>query len=369
MNDQSKGLGKVKIYLLTVVMVIGFIFLLMVDMNNKKLEENGVKTQATIVEITNTRTKRGVTSKYGIAEYYDEQGNVHQFEGFVGNWEANVGTKIDIIYEKDNPDNVIKDNPYLIFAVVGVGIFAALLVASSLLITFRGKDKLSVTCMHQPVSNEELARIVREYMPQTKNNYLSKRNKYKSFDKLGEDAVLNEQIKSGDPLGELMKTGQQYARDNGELYLCAVIRPTDTGIFTDKISLSDDPREAAGGRYTVPAFVVYSTDGYFEAHPSELITAAQRLAGEVWGGQFSPQDMQLIDFLRNPSSRPFDLSYSGDLTMGHRVFITTVVLDKVQLCNKKLSNKLLYILASPGNSKFAQILPAWYYTMWELSAF
>ncbi len=369
MDKKSNGLGKLKLYILTLVMIGGFIFLLLTDMNNKQLEANGVKTQATIVEITSSRTRKGVTSKYGIAEYYDEEGNVHEFDGFVGNWEAEVGSKIEIIYDKDNPDNVIKDNPYLFIAVIGTGIVAGLLLLSCVLVTFKAKDKLSVNCMQQPVSDEELARVVREYMPQTKQNYQSKKNKYRSFDKLGEDELLNELIKRGDPLGELMKSGQKYVRENGELYLCAVIRSTDQNIYNDRISLSENPREAAQGHFTIPAFVVYDTSGYFQSHPSELKTAAQRLAGEVWGGQFSQEDMQLIDFLRDTSSRPFNLAYCGDLTMGHRVLITTVVLDKMHLCNKKLSNKLLYLLADPQNSKFSQILPAWYYSMWELSAF
>ena len=369
MSTNSKSGAKLMMYLLTLVMIGGFIFLLITDMNNKKLEENGVKTQATVIQITSTQRRKGVISKDGIAEYLDEQGNKHYFEGFVGNAEANVGSKVNVVYNKDNPDEVIRENPLLIYFVIGTGVFAALCLFGSFMITFRAKDKLCVSCMQQSVSDEELARIVREYMSQTKNNYLSKKGKNSSFDKIGDDAVLDSQIRQGDPVGELLSTGQKEAREYGELYLCAVIRPTDQNIYSDKMTLSDDPREAASARSTVPAFVVYGTDGYFEAHPSELKTVASRLAGDVWGGQFSQQDMQLIDFLKDTSSRPFNIGYCGDLTMGHSVMITTVVLDKLHLCNKKLSNKLLYLLADPQRTKYAQVLPAWYYSMWELCAF
>lgn len=366
---KTKASAKLYIYLLTLTFIGGFIFLLITDMNNKKLEENGVHTQATIVQITSTRTRKGVQSKQGIAEYYDEQGNIHHYEGFVGNSEADVGKTIEIIYSKDDPDVVVKDNPYLYIAVIVSGILGGLCLIGSFLITFKAKDRFAVSCMQQSVNDEELERIVREYMPQTKSKYLSKRAANKSFDKLGEDAVLNQQVRSGDPIGELLKTGQKELNDCSEIYLCAVIRPTDQNIYSDRTTLSDDPREAASARNTVPAFVVYSTDGYYENHPSELKVAASRLAGEVWGGQFAQEDMQLIDFLRAPSSRPFNLSYSGELTMGRRVFITTVILEKNQLCNKKLSNKLLYLIADPARTQYAKILPAWYYSMWELSAF
>lgn len=369
MQIKSKTGAKLYIYLITVVMIGGFIFLLITDSNNKKLEENGVEVSATVVEITGVHTKKGVQSKYGIAEYFDEQGNPHYYDGFVGNNDADIGTEIKVIYNKDNPDEVIKSNPYLFIAVIVFGILAGLSLLGSFLITFRAKDRLSVNCMQQSVSDEELARIVREYMPQTKNNYLKNRAKNKSADKIGDDAVLYEQIKSGDPIGEFLSKYQGEVREYGELYLCAVIRPTDQNIYSDKISLSDDPRDAAAGRSSVPAFVVYGTDGYFEKHPDELKTAAARLAGDVWGGQFSQDDMRFIDYLRDPSSRPFNFSYSGDLTMGHSVYVTTVVLQKEHLCNKKLCNKLMYILASPERTKYAQVLPAWYCSMWELSAF
>lgn len=365
----KKNGGKLYIYILTLAFIAGFIFLLITDMNNKKLEENGVHTQATVVQITSVTSRKGVQSKQGIAEYHDEQGYVHRYEGFVGNNEADIGTKIEIIYSKDDPDVVIKDNPFLYIAVIVSGILAGLSLLGSLLITFGAKDRLSVSCMQQSVSEEELERIVREYLPQTKSKYLSKRAANRSVDKLGEDAVLDQQIRGGDPIGDIYKTGQKELNDCRELYLCAVIRPTDQNIYSDRTTLSDDPRQAASARSTVPAFVVYGTDGYFENHPSELKTTASRLAGEVWGGQFAQEDMQLIDFLRDPSSRPFNLNYCGELSMGRRVFITTVILEKNELCNKKLSNKLLYLIADPSRTKFAKILPAWYYSMWELSAF
>ena len=172
---KTKNGGKLYIYILTLAFIAGFIFLLITDMNNKKLEENGVHTQATVVQITGVTSRKGVQSKQGIAEYHDEQGYVHRYEGFVGNNEADIGTKIEIIYSKDDPDVVIKDNPFLYIAVIVSGILAGLSLLGSLLITFGAKDRLSVSCMQQSVSGEELERIVREYLPQTKSKYLSKR--------------------------------------------------------------------------------------------------------------------------------------------------------------------------------------------------
>ena len=112
MSTNSKSGAKLMMYLLTLVMIGGFIFLLITDMNNKKLEENGVKTQATVIQITSTQRRKGVISKDGIAEYLDEQGNKHYFEGFVGNAEANVGSKVNVVYNKDNPDESFTADPF-----------------------------------------------------------------------------------------------------------------------------------------------------------------------------------------------------------------------------------------------------------------
>ena len=369
MNIKTKGQAKAMVYIMTILFIGGFIFLFITDSNNKRIEENGVHTQATVIDITSVHTKKGVRSVYGIAEYYDEQGVAHKYDGFLGNNDTEIGSKVDIIYNVDNPDEVIKENPLLIIFVIGFGVLAGIFLILSIAVTFGGKDRLAVNCMQQQVSDEELARIVREYMPQTKQKYQAKKSKNKGVDKIGDDAVLLNDILGGDPIGMLMKTGQKEAREFGNIYLCAVIRPTDQNIYSDKISFSDEVMEAASGRRSVPAFVVYGTDGYFEANPAELKVAASRLAGDVWGGQFSPEYMQLIDYLRNTSSRPFNVAYKGELTMGHSVMITTVVLDKDHLCNKKLCNKLHYILADPQRTKYAQILPAWYSSVWELSAF
>lgn len=368
MNTNSKAGAKASLYLITLVLLAGFVFLLMTDMHNKEIEANGVSTQATVIQITSVRHKKGVSSKNGIAEYFDEQGGRHLYEGFLGNDEIDVGKQINIIYDKDNPDTVIRENPYLTIFVVAAGVLGALCLWGCFMITFRSFDRLSVKCMQQPVSDEELERIVREYMPQTRDQFLKKRAKNKGVDKLRDDAILHNQIRSGDPIG-LLYDRQQEVREIGELHLCAVIRPTDQNIYSEQMSFSDDNAAVANGRWAVPAFVVYGADDYFEHHPAELKTAASRLAGDVWGGRFSDQDMRVIDELRNPSYRPFQVSYCGELTMGHPVYYTTVILVKSQLCNNKLSNKLLYLLSSPQRSQGALVLPAWYYSMWELSAF
>ena len=147
-------------------------------------------------------------------------------------------------------------NPFLYIAVIVSGILAGLSLLGSLLITFGAKDRLSVSCMQQSVSEEELEMIVREDLPQTKSKYLSKRAANRSVDKLGEDAVLDQQIRGGDPIGDIYKTGQKELNDCRELYLCAVIRPTDQNIYSDRTTLSDDPRQAASARSTVPVSTI-----------------------------------------------------------------------------------------------------------------
>ena len=67
--------------------------------------------------------------------------------------------------------------------------------------------------------------------------------------------------------------------------------------------------------------------------------------------------------------RPFNVEYRGMLSGGRQIYISTVMLSKFQLCNQKLCNKLMYIVANPSSTQYAAVLPAWYWPMWELSAF
>ena len=124
--------------------------------------------------------------------------------------------------------------------------------------------------------------------------------------------------------------------------------------------------ESGRSRYTVPVFMVYSYDDYFHSHPNDLIEVANRLSGSGFGTVFSEKDMELITYLSDDTSRPFGLSYKSDMTFGREIVVSTVILSKPNLCNKKLCNKLLYLAV---RGQYAAAIPAWYYSTSELSFF
>jgi len=156
------------------VFVLIWTIFLSVDYSNKK--NNGVEVQATIEQIEYTRrTRKGTVSKYGTASYTDTNGSIHYFNGFLGNY-VNVGDKISVIYEKDNPDSVVRENEALTWMpwlAVGIIVFCG---GGALLLTFFGVGKKSVHCAHQNVPPAELARVINEYMPQTRQKFISERS-------------------------------------------------------------------------------------------------------------------------------------------------------------------------------------------------
>ena len=341
-----------------------FVWAYMANTNYENLMANGVKTDAVVTEVTEVKYKKGNPSTYGIAVYRDETGSEHSFDGYLGDY-INVGDKVTIIYNKDNPDEVVKENPWIFMMYVISGGMIVFCGGMLLLLTFWRMDKKSVSCVHQSVSPSELTRIVTEYMPQTKQKFIKERSRNKHFDKLGYDAVMERSIQMGDPVKQIYDN-YKLIMSSDNIRLGAVVRALDRDIYSDMTDVLSESMETGRSRYTVPVFMVYSYDDYFHSHPNDLIEVANRLSGSGFGTVFSEKDMELITYLSDDTSRPFGLSYQSDMTFGREIVVSTVILSKPNLCNKKLCNKLLY-LAVKG--QFAAAIPAWYYTMWELSAF
>lgn len=345
------------------VFVLIWTIFLSVDYSSKK--SNGVEVQATIEQIEYTRrTRKGIVSKYGTASYTDTNGSIHYFNGFLGNY-VNVGDKISVIYEKDNPDSVVRENEALTWMpwlAVGIIVFCG---GGALLLTFFGVGKKSVHCAHQNVPPAELARVINEYMPQTRQKFISERSKNKHTDKLGCDTVLQTMLDSGDSVKQIYDNYQTILSSD-DIRLGAVVSVTDRDIYAEMKDIMSDDIDSGRARFTVPAIMVYGADDYFNSHPDELMAIADRLSGNSYGLNVSQHDSELINYVLNNNSRPFGMRYQSELTFGHNVILSTVILSKPALCNKKLCNKLLY-LAVQG--QYAAVIPAWYYSLWELSAF
>ena len=360
----SKGTAKFSLIFMFIVSIGLMIWSIISNVNYYNLKENGITTQAVISEITNVTYKRGHPSTYGIAVYTDENGVQHQFEGYLGDY-VDPGDTVTIIYDRDNPDNVVKENPLIFIMILisaGMFVFSGFFI---LMMTVFRFDKKSVKCVHQDVSPEELARIVREYMPQTKNKFLAKHSKNKHFDKLNCDTAMEGMLASGDPLKFIYDNYEQIM-SSGDIRIGAVIRPLNNDIYSEMPDIRSSSVETSNVRFTIPVFMVFSYDSFFETNPAALIEVANRLRGSGFGVNMTEQDISLVNFLSSDRSRPFGVKYRSELTLNRDVVITTVILSKQELCNKKLCNKLLYLSTS---GQYSAAVPAWYYSAWELSSF
>ncbi len=356
--------GAIIILLVITIAITGaFGYVLSTLVHFNVIKDTGIKTDATVTVVTGVRrNKRGTTSQ-GIAVYYDEEGYEHEYEGTLGVGIVDVGDKITVTYNKDNPDEVIKldDEIWLWIGTAALGCFSVGLIFSCIWVLTHRVDKKRISCVHQNVTDEELVRVIREYMPQTREKYAREKKKNRSIDKVTADEYVEGMLRSGDELIKIYNNFKSIA-ENGNVYLGAIIRPLDSSIFNE---LSDNSNQ----RFTTPAYVVYSTDDWFTEHPQELISISQGLCGSLYGGQFNSSDAQLINALNSNTFRPFNLEYCGLLSHGRKIYISTVMLSKFQLCNQKLCNRLMYIVANPSVTPYASILPAWYWSLWELSAF
>lgn len=361
-----KSTGSLKAFLwFGLIVGIGLMIWSVWTVNNyNNLKDNGITTQATITEITSITYKRGIPSKRGYAVYKDENGGEHQFEGYLGDY-VETGDQITIIYNRDDPDEVVRENSWISIILWISGGMLVFFGGMLVLLIFFKIDKKSVSCRHQDVSPSELARIIREYMPQTRSNFLRGRGRNRTFDRLGVDPAMERSLDMGDPVKQIYKN-YKTIMSSDEIRLGAVIRATERDIYSEMSDMLSDAAESGRARHAVPAFMVYSRDDYFNSEPAKLIEIANRLTGAGYGFVPNENDAQLISFLSDNTSRPFGLTYSSEMTFGREVTISTVVLSKHLLCNKRLSNRLLYLVVS-GN--YAAIVPAWYYSMWELSAF
>ncbi|MEE0929666.1 MAG: hypothetical protein UIM53_01540 [Acutalibacteraceae bacterium] len=109
-----------------------------------------------------------------------------------------VGSVIIVHYSKENPSDVIIPNSAFLIGAIVLGIFSAICILLCVLLFFFSKTDKQAVCEHINVSNDELARIVQECLPATKQKFIEKREKNKRIDKLGKDIVIDRMIMAGD---------------------------------------------------------------------------------------------------------------------------------------------------------------------------
>lgn len=93
----------------TVLCAVAFFCTLFMALQQNAKMDNGVLTEAGIIQKTKTEYNRGHSRVYGIAVYTDENGEQHTYEGYLGS-SVDTGDRITLIYDRDDPDSVlIKD--------------------------------------------------------------------------------------------------------------------------------------------------------------------------------------------------------------------------------------------------------------------
>lgn len=364
-NRPKKKLLILVIGIMTLIFGVALVLSLNALSEHKRMNETGIETTAVIVRIDYYKIKKGMTGTYGAAEYLDKQGNSHLYENtFPGR--LSIGSEVTLVYDSENPDKVVNKDDIVFIRIIVIISGIMVLITLSLLIycIIFSAGRKDMYCLHQNISDEELSGIVAEYMPKTIERFRKKGGKMVPADKITADPVMENALRSGDPVGGIYQSQKQIYKI-GSLYLGAVIKPLDPEIYSESIDLSEN-----AGRTTVPAFMVYTDAPYFKERPADLKRVADAVGGNVsFGIPLSENDLQIINYLSANTSRPFNIGYNGTLSMGHNVYITTVILDKHHLCNAKLSNKLLYVIAAPGQTEYAAVLPAWYYSPFELSVY
>ena len=190
----QKGL-KIKTLLTTLLFVIAFAVVLGIHIHQQNLYNSGVEAKATVISVDAKRaSQQNVT---GSAVYTDENGNEYIFKGFLGG-NVSVGSEITVHYDKNNPEDVIVPNSAFLIGAIVLGIFSAICIFLCVLLFFFSKTDKQAVCEHINVSNDELARIVQECLPATKQKFIEKREKNKRIDKLGKDIVIDRMIMAGD---------------------------------------------------------------------------------------------------------------------------------------------------------------------------
>lgn len=354
---------KVNIFISSILMIIVFAVMLKICIHQQILNNSGVAVNATVVSVESTQN-----NIRGSAIYKDESGSEHIFKGFLGQ-NVKVGSQITVYYDKDNPDDAVVPNQGIITGTIVSGIFCALLILCSIHTLLFDKSDRQPACGHIEVNDKQLAEIVQECLPQTKLKFAEKREKNKRIDLLGTDRAIMRAISNGDSIKGIYDN-QKSIMAKGNIYPCAVIRPFSDDIYNQMLPLNDERYESEIARYTVMAFVVYSTDDYFISHPNELKHIANKFMYQSYGSEIvNENDRMYFNAVHDNNARLYNVQYNGALSNNRNVFITTVILDKTHLCNARLSNKLLYIVANPAETEYSVILPAWYYSKQELSAF
>lgn len=90
-----------------IALVIGIVFCYMFVnefSRESTLKKDGVQTKGKVVDVKESRGRRGRVSYYPVVEFADGQGGTHQFKSSQSHRGIQVGQQVDVTYSASNPD-------------------------------------------------------------------------------------------------------------------------------------------------------------------------------------------------------------------------------------------------------------------------
>jgi hypothetical protein len=110
------------------------------------------------------------------------------------------------------------------------------------------------------------------------------------------------------------------------------------------------------GEVDCGAVVVFSPDGYFDAHPEEL----EHIAGELYdmkGKRTEPELQKFADILQNELIRPMRLVIPPSIAGDREVIYTDVMIRRKDLPTGRLSRSFMPLLIAPSRTQATLLLP------------
>lgn len=117
-----------------------------------------------------------------------------------------------------------------------------------------------------------------------------------------------------------------------------------------------------GNSYNCPANFIYTYDEYYYENANEF----HKLAHDIYclkesEDELSAEEKYISELLFSEYKRDFHIPVPDSMTDGHKVFLTTVMVDRDHIPMHKLCNFFYPMLTLENDSPDAIILPAWYW--------
>lgn len=110
-----------------------------------------------------------------------------------------------------------------------------------------------------------------------------------------------------------------------------------------------------------PATIIYTSDQYYCDNPDELEELADNIFNFRECDYITKEEQELADILNDEKQRAFNVQVPYSLTGGREVKLTTIMVHRKHLEEKKLCQRIYPVLTIDSEECEAMILPKRYY--------